>query len=201
MLSSHRSQSKLWCTGEDSNLRSSQGAADLQSAAINRSATCARLINSSVRTVARRPRHPARIWPCPFAGKKQFDKMAKSPKYHFQFYRDAATRDGTEPCWEDLLHRWSDAVGKEIAGRTFQANAPQTSEPYSSLAVRSGARVCGGLRFFFIAPLGCNSIGGRNGLPFFFTPRICHCLKISMRCSQPLRCGSCLFACPPTTTR
>jgi septal ring-binding cell division protein DamX len=31
----------LWCTGEDSNLRSSQGAADLQSAAINRSATCA----------------------------------------------------------------------------------------------------------------------------------------------------------------
>ena len=30
-----------WCTGEDSNLRSSQGAADLQSAAINRSATCA----------------------------------------------------------------------------------------------------------------------------------------------------------------
>ncbi len=32
---------KSWCTGEDSNLRSSQGAADLQSAAINRSATCA----------------------------------------------------------------------------------------------------------------------------------------------------------------
>src|SRR5882757_6741126 len=32
-----------WCTGEDSNLRSSQGAADLQSAAINRSATCAKL--------------------------------------------------------------------------------------------------------------------------------------------------------------
>jgi hypothetical protein len=34
----------LWCTGEDSNLRSSQGAADLQSAAINRSATCAQPI-------------------------------------------------------------------------------------------------------------------------------------------------------------
>jgi hypothetical protein len=32
-----------WCTGEDSNLRSSQGAADLQSAAINHSATCAKL--------------------------------------------------------------------------------------------------------------------------------------------------------------
>ena len=32
---------KIWCTGEDSNLRSSQGAADLQSAAINHSATCA----------------------------------------------------------------------------------------------------------------------------------------------------------------
>src|ERR1039457_2626257 len=32
---------KTWCTGEDSNLRSSQGAADLQSAAINHSATCA----------------------------------------------------------------------------------------------------------------------------------------------------------------
>ena len=29
-----------WWTGEDSNLRSSQGAADLQSAAINHSATC-----------------------------------------------------------------------------------------------------------------------------------------------------------------
>ena len=33
---------ETWCTGEDSNLRSSQGAADLQSAAINHSATCAR---------------------------------------------------------------------------------------------------------------------------------------------------------------
>ena len=32
---------KTWWTGEDSNLRSSQGAADLQSAAINHSATCA----------------------------------------------------------------------------------------------------------------------------------------------------------------
>src|SRR5664279_3950875 len=31
-----------WCTGEDSNLRSPLGAADLQSAAINHSATCAR---------------------------------------------------------------------------------------------------------------------------------------------------------------
>jgi hypothetical protein len=37
-----RYTSNFWCTGEDSNLRSSQGAADLQSAAINRSATCAR---------------------------------------------------------------------------------------------------------------------------------------------------------------
>ena len=34
-------QIESWCTGEDSNLRSSQGAADLQSAAINHSATCA----------------------------------------------------------------------------------------------------------------------------------------------------------------
>jgi hypothetical protein len=33
--------SKSWCTGEDSNLRSPLGAADLQSAAINHSATCA----------------------------------------------------------------------------------------------------------------------------------------------------------------
>ncbi len=33
-------QIKSWWTGEDSNLRSSQGAADLQSAAINHSATC-----------------------------------------------------------------------------------------------------------------------------------------------------------------
>ena len=33
-------QMRSWWTGEDSNLRSSQGAADLQSAAINHSATC-----------------------------------------------------------------------------------------------------------------------------------------------------------------
>ena len=38
---------KTWCTGEDSNLRSSQGAADLQSAAINHSATCARFDRAS----------------------------------------------------------------------------------------------------------------------------------------------------------
>ena len=37
-----------WCTGEDSNLRSSQGAADLQSAAINHSATCAESQNAAV---------------------------------------------------------------------------------------------------------------------------------------------------------
>src|SRR5579863_8704651 len=35
-----RLRSNSWWTGEDSNLRSSQGAADLQSAAINHSATC-----------------------------------------------------------------------------------------------------------------------------------------------------------------
>ena len=38
-----------WCTGEDSNLRSSQGAADLQSAAINHSATCAQTKTSHQR--------------------------------------------------------------------------------------------------------------------------------------------------------
>src|SRR5712692_4096622 len=37
------SKTDTWCTGEDSNLRSSQGAADLQSAAINHSATCAEM--------------------------------------------------------------------------------------------------------------------------------------------------------------
>jgi hypothetical protein len=37
----HLQNLENWCTGEDSNLRSSQGAADLQSAAINHSATCA----------------------------------------------------------------------------------------------------------------------------------------------------------------
>jgi hypothetical protein len=40
-LTASSSKPKTWCTGEDSNLRSSQGAADLQSAAINHSATCA----------------------------------------------------------------------------------------------------------------------------------------------------------------
>ena len=38
-----RCKTNRWCTGEDSNLRSSQGAADLQSAAINHSATCAEM--------------------------------------------------------------------------------------------------------------------------------------------------------------
>jgi hypothetical protein len=67
-----------WCTGEDSNLRSSQGAADLQSAAINHSATCAHsnpnqrksgtcwspslaghsLLSSMRRTDCRRPESP-----------------------------------------------------------------------------------------------------------------------------------------------
>src|SRR5712692_10883008 len=39
------SKTDTWCTGEDSNLRSSQGAADLQSAAINHSATCAECLS------------------------------------------------------------------------------------------------------------------------------------------------------------
>jgi hypothetical protein len=43
-FANHQIQS--WCTGEDSNLRSSLGAADLQSAAINHSATCANLTPS-----------------------------------------------------------------------------------------------------------------------------------------------------------
>ena len=40
---------KSWCTGEDSNLRSPLGAADLQSAAINHSATCAHPAEQIVR--------------------------------------------------------------------------------------------------------------------------------------------------------
>jgi len=35
--------SKCWCTGEDSNLRTSQGGADLQSAGFNHSPTCAEM--------------------------------------------------------------------------------------------------------------------------------------------------------------
>jgi hypothetical protein len=48
-----------WCTGEDSNLRSSQGAADLQSAAINRSATCAHPAGTPTRhfPLPAHPRH------------------------------------------------------------------------------------------------------------------------------------------------
>jgi hypothetical protein len=48
-----------WCTGEDSNLRSSQGAADLQSAAINRSATCAHPAGTPTRhfLLPANPRH------------------------------------------------------------------------------------------------------------------------------------------------
>ena len=48
-----RHAANFWCTGEDSNLRTSLGRADLQSAAINRSATCARfqpLARASTRT-------------------------------------------------------------------------------------------------------------------------------------------------------
>ena len=40
---------KNWWTGEDSNLRSSQGAADLQSAAINHSATCPKTTGPVIR--------------------------------------------------------------------------------------------------------------------------------------------------------
>src|SRR6476469_3909564 len=35
------SRAKIWCTGKDSNLRTSQGGADLQSAGFNHSPTCA----------------------------------------------------------------------------------------------------------------------------------------------------------------
>ena len=64
----------FWCTGEDSNLRSSQGAADLQSAAINRSATCAHIVRAthSAISAARAPRSltpltpPAPLTPLPF---------------------------------------------------------------------------------------------------------------------------------------
>jgi hypothetical protein len=41
-----------WWTGEDSNLRSSQGAADLQSAAINHSATCPLSLQSAAQSEA-----------------------------------------------------------------------------------------------------------------------------------------------------
>src|SRR5712692_8746453 len=36
-----RANASTWCTGEDSNLRTSQGGADLQSAGFNHSPTCA----------------------------------------------------------------------------------------------------------------------------------------------------------------
>ena len=40
-LGSRPQAPQLWCTGEDSNLRTSQGGADLQSAGFNHSPTCA----------------------------------------------------------------------------------------------------------------------------------------------------------------
>ena len=68
--SRHRTRVNCWCTGEDSNLRSSQGAADLQSAAINHSATCARFhSNSSQRCARVRPRNAA--WRSPELGANQ----------------------------------------------------------------------------------------------------------------------------------
>src|SRR5207245_7899826 len=51
--------SKSWCTGEDSNLRSSQGAADLQSAAINHSATCAEMPECPATHSVRQPKKRA----------------------------------------------------------------------------------------------------------------------------------------------
>src|SRR2546425_8779405 len=39
--------SNEWCTGEDSNLRTSQGGADLQSAGFNHSPTCAEIPSPS----------------------------------------------------------------------------------------------------------------------------------------------------------
>src|SRR5207237_8144144 len=38
---SHPQDASIWCTGKDSNLRTSQGGADLQSAGFNHSPTCA----------------------------------------------------------------------------------------------------------------------------------------------------------------
>src|SRR5438477_12804001 len=40
----------LWCTGEDSNLRTSQGGADLQSAGFNHSPTCAEMLIAQLST-------------------------------------------------------------------------------------------------------------------------------------------------------
>ena len=55
---------KGWWTGEDSNLRSPQGAADLQSAAISRSATCPRHANHSKPPCGDPPRHAGGHRPC-----------------------------------------------------------------------------------------------------------------------------------------
>src|SRR2546422_8799595 len=57
--------SNEWCTGEDSNLRTSQGGADLQSAGFNHSPTCAETPTASpsffVRAVSCLQRMPRKI--------------------------------------------------------------------------------------------------------------------------------------------
>ncbi len=67
----HRASPNIWCTGEDSNLRSSQGAADLQSAAINHSATCAHPYNLSRRRRRRHVRQNSLITDANLSGRRR----------------------------------------------------------------------------------------------------------------------------------
>src|SRR5579872_1276727 len=46
------SRAKIWCTGKDSNLRTSQGGADLQSAGFNHSPTCALAVSVEQRALS-----------------------------------------------------------------------------------------------------------------------------------------------------
>ena len=73
--------SESWCTGEDSNLRSPLGAADLQSAAINHSATCAQTAEPTGRPASPVPLSKSRL-----PGALQFHRQhsATAAQYGFR---------------------------------------------------------------------------------------------------------------------
>src|SRR2546425_5532478 len=71
--------SNEWCTGEDWNLRTSQGGADLQSAGFNHSPTCAETPSPSVLPYIRQA-WARRIMPCGMPCPKHQNTKQKSGK-------------------------------------------------------------------------------------------------------------------------
>ena len=65
------SRAKIWCTGKDSNLRTSQGGADLQSAGFNHSPTCALAVSVEQRALSNH---------LPLAHSSQLEALSDTPQ-------------------------------------------------------------------------------------------------------------------------